>query len=167
MTSVFQRTCGRIGSDRSTIVTVRLPARRNGQVRGRLGGPRRSTGSPAAISPGTRTRAYTRLHPGCRFSEIRAVPAVEERGPDGLARTGEAGDLDEHRLPQPEDVVRADARPVELRQRQVLAERARLDRMALGLEGLDLLEREEAERPVGPAVELRGCDARRPPGQPQ
>ena len=58
-------------------------------------------------------------------------------------------------LAQPEDVVRPDARPVEPRERQVLAERPRLDRMALGLEGLDLLEREEAEGAVRPAVELR------------
>src|SRR6188472_2385345 len=81
------------------------------------------------------------------------VRAVEKRRPHGLAWAREPRDLDKHRLTEPEDVVRPDARPVEFGDRQVLAERAGLDPMTLGLERLDQLEGEETERPVGPAVE--------------
>ena len=47
------------------------PPRPTARWRATSAGVRRSTGSPAAISPGTRTRAYTRLHPGCRFWDTR------------------------------------------------------------------------------------------------
>src|SRR5262245_22383448 len=82
------------------------------------------------------------------------VRTVEERRPDVQARAREARDLDEDLVAEAEEFLRLHPCPVEPGDRQVLAQRPRLDRMSLRLERLDLLEREEAERAVGAAVML-------------
>src|SRR5262249_34972898 len=82
------------------------------------------------------------------------VRPVEERGPNVQAGAREARDLDQDLVPEAEELLRLHPRPVETRDRHVLAEGTGLDRVAFRLEGLDLLEREEAERPVGATVVL-------------
>src|ERR1700687_500502 len=80
--------------------------------------------------------------------------AVRERRP-GVEAGGRVGrDLEHELLPEPELDAGGDARPLEALDGDVLAEGAGTDRVPLGLERLNLFEREQTDRAVRSAVVL-------------
>src|SRR5262245_23734718 len=83
------------------------------------------------------------------------VLAVHERRPDVDARRGVARDLEQHVRAELQARAGHDLAPVDALERDVLAERARHDRMPLGPERLDLLQREQAHGALRPAVVLQ------------
>ena len=95
VTSVFQRTCGRIGSDRSTIVTLGLPSPTAEMPRhlGRRQARDRVAGRDLPGNEDARVHAAPSRVPLLGHARVRAV---EERRPDVEAGAGEAGDLHEY-----------------------------------------------------------------------
>src|SRR5207249_4942187 len=78
-----------------------------------------------------------------------------ERVDQRVARIGGLGDLDDYFSAEGEACAGCELRPVETRDRDVLADRAGVDRMPFGLQRFDDFERVETERAVGAAVDER------------
>jgi hypothetical protein len=79
--------------------------------------------------------------------------AVAKRALDNVAWAGGAGQLEDE--PSTDREARPDRQPRQLdaRRRDVFADRARLDRVPIGLDPLDRLDAEERHGPVRPAVD--------------
>ena len=80
--------------------------------------------------------------------------AVPERALDDVARPGGGRELEDEAVPDRES--RPDRQPGQLEagRRQVLPDRAGLDRVAVGLDPLDRLDAEQRHRAVRPAVDV-------------
>src|SRR5579872_3930810 len=81
--------------------------------------------------------------------------AAEEGVADVLAGLGVAGDFELHVGSKLQPRSGSDGRPVEPRHGDVLAEAARLHRMALGGQSIEELLREQTNRPVWAAVDFQ------------
>src|SRR5262245_66386452 len=82
------------------------------------------------------------------------IVTIAKCRPDVEARSRVARDLEQHLVAEPQPRSRLHRRPVQPFNGDVLAERARNERMTLGLKLTDGLHREQTYRPVGTTVVL-------------